>query len=368
MIPITASTRTSTLLIRASAGLVLLAVTGMWSHSKSLTSNGFSGNILDAITKLKYMEIFYAFEEFCILMTLSAFQLYRDMPLMWLRLGSTMHIAIRSRKSEARIIITSSICGEFVLLSAAAFFAYRWRIRKIYRGILSDGTKVTVKRLTDYNSPGGEAAFQREVQLISVAVHRNLLRLIGFVMTSSERILVYPYMKNLIVAYHAPGEKVLDWPTRKHIAFGVARGLEYLHEHCSPKIIHWDLKASNILLDDSFEAVLCDFGLAKSVDTKRTQVTTQERGTMGHIAPEYLQMGKTYEKTDVFGYGITLLELVTGQRAIDLSRVEDEEDILLLDHMKKVMRENRLDDGGQGSPFVRPTIREDDRAGHAAVH
>lgn len=130
-----------------------------------------------------------------------------------------------------------------------------------------------------------------------------------------------------------PGEKGLDWPTRRRIAFGTAHGLEYLHEHCNPKIIHRDLKAANILLDDDFEAVLGDFGLAKLVDTKMTHVTTQIRGTMGHIAPEYLSTGKSSEKTDVFGYGITLLELVTGQRAIDFSRLGEEEDVLLLDHV-----------------------------------
>ncbi|KAK4761007.1 hypothetical protein SAY87_005900 [Trapa incisa] len=219
---------------------------------------------------------------------------------------------------------------------------------KVYRGVLSDSTKVAVKRLTDYHSPGGEAAFQREVELISVAVHRNLLRLIGFCTTLSERILVYPYMKNLSVAYHLrdlkPGEKGLDWPTRKNIAFGAAHGLEYLHEHCNPKIIHRDLKAANILLNDDFEAVLGDFGLAKPVDTKLTHVTTQVRGTMGHIAPEYLSTGKSSEKIDVFGYGITLLELVTGQRAIDFSRLEEEDDVLLLDHIKKLLREDRLKD------------------------
>ncbi|XP_020540214.2 probable LRR receptor-like serine/threonine-protein kinase At5g63710 isoform X3 [Jatropha curcas] len=219
---------------------------------------------------------------------------------------------------------------------------------KVYKGILSDNTKVAIKRLTDYHSPGGEAAFQREVQLISVAVHRNLLRLIGFCTTSSERILVYPYMQNLSVAYHLrdlkPGEKGLDWSTRKRVAFGTAHGLEYLHEHCNPKIIHRDLKAANILLDDDFEAVLGDFGLAKLVDTRLTHITTQIRGTMGHIAPEYLSTGKSSEKTDVFGYGITLLELVTGQRAIDLSRLEEEEDVLLVDHIKKLLREDRLDD------------------------
>ncbi|KAI5672295.1 hypothetical protein M9H77_12659 [Catharanthus roseus] len=219
---------------------------------------------------------------------------------------------------------------------------------KVYKGILPDNTKVAVKRLTDYHNPGGEAAFLREVQLISVAVHKNLLRLIGFCTTSSERILVYPFMQNLSVAYRLrdikPGEKGLDWPTRKRIAFGTAHGLEYLHEHCNPKIIHRDLKAANILLDDDFEPVLGDFGLAKVVDTKLTHITTQVRGTMGHIAPEYLSTGKSSEKTDVFGYGITLLELVTGQRAIDFSRLEDEEDVLLLDHIKKLLREKRLED------------------------
>ncbi|XP_054820828.1 probable LRR receptor-like serine/threonine-protein kinase At5g63710 isoform X2 [Prosopis cineraria] len=219
---------------------------------------------------------------------------------------------------------------------------------KVYKGVLSDNTRIAVKRLADYHNPGGEAAFQREVQLISVAVHRNLLRLMGFCTTSTERILVYPFMENLSVAYRLrdlkPKEKGLDWPTRKRIAFGTAHGLEYLHEQCNPKIIHRDLKAANILLDDEFEAVLGDFGLAKLVDTRLTSVTTQVRGTMGHIAPEYLSTGKSSGKTDVFGYGITLLEIVTGQRAIDFSRLEEEEDVLLLDHIKKLLREKRIRD------------------------
>ncbi|KAK0608732.1 hypothetical protein LWI29_035140 [Acer saccharum] len=218
---------------------------------------------------------------------------------------------------------------------------------KVYRGVLGDNTKVAVKRLTDFESPGGDAAFQREVEMISVAVHRNLLRLIGFCTTPTERLLVYPYMQNLSVAYRLreikPGEAVLDWATRKRVALGAARGLEYLHEHCNPKIIHRDVKAANVLLDEDFEAVVGDFGLAKLVDVKKTNVTTQVRGTMGHIAPEYLSTGKSSERTDVFGYGITLLELVTGQRAIDFSRLEEEDDVLLLDHVKKLEREKKLD-------------------------
>lgn len=229
---------------------------------------------------------------------------------------------------------------------------------KVYKGVLSDTTKIAVKRLTDYESPGGESAFQREVEMISVAVHRNLLRLIGFCTTPTERLLVYPFMQNLSVAYRLreikPGEAVLDWPTRKRVALGTARGLEYLHEHCNPKIIHRDVKAANVLLDEDFEAVVGDFGLAKLVDVRKTNVTTQVRGTMGHIAPEYLSTGKSSERTDVFGYGIMLLELVTGQRAIDFSRLEEEDDVLLLDHVKKLEREKRLDaivDGNLDSSY-----------------
>lgn len=138
----------------------------------------------------------------------------------------------------------------------------------------------------------------------------------------------------LVCADFKPSEPVLDWPTRKRIALGTARGLEYLHEHCNPKIIHRDVKAANVLLDEDFEPVVGDFGLAQLVDVRKTSVTTQVRGTMGHIAPEYLSTGKSSERTDVFGYGIMLLELVTGQRAIDFSRLEEEDDVLLLDHVR----------------------------------
>ncbi|XP_076949754.1 putative LRR receptor-like serine/threonine-protein kinase At5g63710 [Bidens hawaiensis] len=312
---------------------------------------------------------------------------------------STSSVSGSAKKSKLKFLTVGASCGALLLLLFGVIFLYRFNLKrklnqdlfvdvegeddskvsfgqlrrfswrevqlatdnfnesniigrggfgKVYKGVLVDNTKVAIKRLADYKSPGGEAAFLREVQLISVAVHRNLLRLIGFSTTSYERVLVYPFMQNLSVAYHLrdlkPGDKGLDWLTRKRIAFGAARGLEYLHEHCTPKIIHRDLKAANILLDDDFEPVLGDFGLAKLVDTHLTHITTQVRGTMGHIAPEYLSTGKSSEKTDVFGYGITLLELVTGQRAIDLSRLEDEEDVLLLDHIKKLLKGMRLSD------------------------
>lgn len=116
------------------------------------------------------------------------------------------------------------------------------------------------------------------------------------------------------------GEPPLDWSTRKRIALGAARGLLYLHEQCDPKIIHRDVKAANVLLDQSYEAVVGDFGLAKLLDHDDSHVTTAVRGTVGHIAPEYLSTGQSSDKTDVFGFGILLLELITGQRALQFGK------------------------------------------------
>ncbi|CAN1235314.1 LRR receptor kinase BAK1, partial [Linum perenne] len=218
---------------------------------------------------------------------------------------------------------------------------------KVYKGRLADGTLVAVKRLKEERTPGGELQFQTEVEMISMAVHRNLLRLRGFCMTPTERLLVYPYMANGSVASclreRPPSQPPLDWPTRKRIALGSARGLSYLHDHCDPKIIHRDVKAANILLDEEFEAVVGDFGLAKLMDYKDTHVTTAVRGTIGHIAPEYLSTGKSSEKTDVFGYGIMLLELITGQRAFDLARLANDDDVMLLDWVKGLLKEKKLE-------------------------
>lgn len=218
---------------------------------------------------------------------------------------------------------------------------------KVYKGRLADGSLVAVKRLKEERTPGGELQFQTEVEMISMAVHRNLLRLRGFCMTPTERLLVYPFMANGSVASclreRPPSQPPLDWSIRPRIALGAARGLAYLHDHCDPKIIHRDVKAANILLDEEFEAVVGDFGLAKLMDYKDTHVTTAVRGTIGHIAPEYLSTGKSSEKTDVFGYGIMLLELITGQRAFDLARLANDDDVMLLDWVKGLLREKKLD-------------------------
>ncbi|XP_047310501.1 protein NSP-INTERACTING KINASE 3-like [Impatiens glandulifera] len=215
----------------------------------------------------------------------------------------------------------------------------------VYKARLSDGSLVAVKRLNDYNAASGDIQFQTEVETISLAVHRNLLRLWGFCTSENERLLVYPYMPNGSVASRLRdndhGKPVLDWSRRKRIALGTARGLVYLHEQCDPKIIHRDVKAANILLDEDLEAVVGDFGLAKLLDHHDSHVTTAVRGTVGHIAPEYLSTGQSSEKTDVFGYGILLLELITGQMAVDFGRAANQKGILL-DYVKNVLQEGKL--------------------------
>ncbi|OMO52687.1 hypothetical protein COLO4_37039 [Corchorus olitorius] len=212
----------------------------------------------------------------------------------------------------------------------------------VYKGILQDGTIVAVKRLKDGSAAGGEIQFQTEVEMISLAVHRNLLRLYGFCITPTEKLLVYPYMSNGSVASRLKGKPVLDWGTRKRIALGAARGLLYLHEQCDPKIIHRDVKAANILLDDYCEAVVGDFGLAKLLDHQDSHVTTAVRGTVGHIAPEYLSTGQSSEKTDVFGFGILLLELITGQRALEFGKAANQKGAML-DWVRKIHQEKKLE-------------------------
>lgn len=230
---------------------------------------------------------------------------------------------------------------------------------RVYKGVLSDGTAVAVKRLKEDHNLGNEQQFQTEVEIISMAAHRNLLRLYGFCTTPNERLLVYPFMSNGSVSSQLQlkkpnGEPALNSKMRKHIALGAAKGLAYLHEQCNPKIIHRDVKADNILLDDEFEAVVGDFGLAKPVDFKNTHITTAVRGTLGHIAPEYMSTGKSSEKTDVYGYGITLLQLITGQGAVNLSRLSDNDDVMLLDWVKKLVREDRVE------VMVDPNLKEYD--------
>ncbi|CAB4303144.1 unnamed protein product [Prunus armeniaca] len=188
----------------------------------------------------------------------------------------------------------------------------------VHKGVLPNGKVVAIKQLKA-GSGQGEREFQAEIEVISRVHHRYLVSLVGYCISGAQRMLIYEFVPNNTLEFHlhGKGRPTMNWPTRLKIALGSAKGLAYLHEDCQPKIIHRDIKASNILLDHNFEAKVADFGLAKvSLDTD-THVSTRVMGTFGYLAPEYASSGKLTEKSDVFSFGVVLLELITGRQPID---------------------------------------------------
>ncbi|EEF46462.1 ATP binding protein, putative [Ricinus communis] len=195
----------------------------------------------------------------------------------------------------------------------------------VHKGILNDGKVIAIKQLKA-GSGQGEREFQAEIEIISRVHHRHLVSLLGYCITGAQRMLVYEFVPNDTLEFHlhGKGRPTMNWSTRMKIAVGSAKGLAYLHEECQPKIIHRDIKAANILIDDSFEAKVADFGLAKySLDTD-THVSTRVMGTFGYMAPEYASSGKLTEKSDVFSFGVVLLELITGRRPVDRTQTFDD--------------------------------------------
>ncbi|KAG6713391.1 hypothetical protein I3842_05G149200 [Carya illinoinensis] len=188
----------------------------------------------------------------------------------------------------------------------------------VYKGWLPDGRVVAVKQLKA-GSGQGEREFRAEVEIISRVHHRYLVSLVGYCIAEHHRLLLYEFVPNKTLEHHLHGQgmPVLDWVKRQKIALGAAKGLAYLHEDCHPKIIHRDIKSANILLDDAFEAQVADFGLAKLANDTNTHVSTRVMGTFGYLAPEYASSGKLTDRSDVFSFGVVLLELVTGRKPVD---------------------------------------------------
>ncbi|PPD84115.1 hypothetical protein GOBAR_DD18950 [Gossypium barbadense] len=194
----------------------------------------------------------------------------------------------------------------------------------VHRGVLPNGKQVAVKQLKA-GSGQGEREFHAEVEIISRVHHKHLVSLVGYCISGTTRMLVYEFVpyNTLEFHLHGKGRLTIDWPTRMRIALGSAKGLAYLHEDCHPKIIHRDIKAANILLDFKFEAKVADFGLAKFSSDANTHVSTRVMGTFGYLAPEYASSGKLTDKSDVFSFGVMLLELITGHRPVGSSYRED---------------------------------------------
>ncbi|XP_059460823.1 proline-rich receptor-like protein kinase PERK2 isoform X2 [Corylus avellana] len=199
----------------------------------------------------------------------------------------------------------------------------------VNKGILPSGQQIAVKQLKK-DSGQGEREFQAEIETISRVHHKHLVSLLGYCVTGAERLLVYEFVPNNTLEFHLHGEgrPVFEWAARMRIAVGSAKGIAYLHEDCNPAIVHRDIKASNILLDFRFEAKVSDFGLAKifsDTNASVTHISTRVVGTFGYLAPEYASSGKVTDKSDVYSYGVMLLELITGRppiSKIDSSRNE----------------------------------------------
>lgn len=190
----------------------------------------------------------------------------------------------------------------------------------VFHGKLNDGKPVAVKRLSITSLQGTEE-FLNEVEILSEAHHRNVLSLVGYCCELNERCLIYEFMPKGTLDDHLHGlpseQDPLDWLARLRIAVGAAKGFSYLHNDCDPKIIHRDVKSSNILLDGNLVAKVADFGLSKLLTKLAlTHVTTGVKGTFGYLDPEYAQTERLTEKSDVYSFGVILLELLSGNNAV----------------------------------------------------
>ncbi|KAI4323209.1 hypothetical protein L6164_022832 [Bauhinia variegata] len=200
----------------------------------------------------------------------------------------------------------------------------------VYKGTLDDGTGrvIAVKQLSA-GSHQGKSQFVAEIATISAVQHRNLVKLYGCCIEGDNRLLVYEYLENKSLDQALFGNFLnLNWTTRFDICMGVARGLAYLHEESRLRIVHRDVKASNILLDHELVPKISDFGLAKLYDDKMTHITTRVAGTIGYLAPEYAMRGHLTEKADVFSFGVVALEIISGRPNSD-SSFEGEKEYLL---------------------------------------
>ncbi|XP_010263973.1 PREDICTED: receptor-like serine/threonine-protein kinase ALE2 isoform X3 [Nelumbo nucifera] len=202
---------------------------------------------------------------------------------------------------------------------------------RVYHGIMEDGTEVAVKLLIR-DDQNGDREFISEVEMLSRLHHRNLVKLIGICIEEHIRCLVYELVHNGSLESHLHGadkkKGVLDWDARMKIALGAARGLAYLHEDSNPRVIHRDFKASNVLLEDDFTPKVSDFGLAREATEGSNHISTRVMGTFGYVAPEYAMTGHLLVKSDVYSYGVVLLELLSGRKPVDMSQPQGQENLV----------------------------------------
>ncbi|XP_022724207.1 putative receptor-like protein kinase At4g00960 [Durio zibethinus] len=255
-----------------------------------------------------------------------------------------VYLFLRARKrketvetTDEDIISAESLQFDFgTIRTATNNFSDEYKLGQggfgaVYKGRLSSGEDIAVKRLSR-ESGQGDLEFKNEVLLVAKLQHRNLVRLLGFSLERTERLLVYEFVPNASLdrfIFDPRKREQLDWEQRYKIIGGIARGLLYLHEDSRLRIIHRDLKASNVLLDADMNPKIADFGMARLFSMDETQGNTSRIvGTYGYMAPEYAMHGQFSVKSDVFSFGVLVLEIVTGRRNNCFRDAENVEDLL----------------------------------------
>ncbi|XP_027349039.1 probable receptor-like protein kinase At5g18500 [Abrus precatorius] len=233
----------------------------------------------------------------------------------------------------------------------------------VYRGQLINGTPVAVKKILN-NIGQAEKEFRVEVEAIGHVRHKNLVRLLGYCIEGTHRMLVYEYVNNGNLEQWLHGAMrhhgYLTWEARIKILLGTAKALAYLHEAIEPKVVHRDIKSSNILIDNDFNAKVSDFGLAKLLGSGKSHVTTRVMGTFGYVAPEYANTGLLNEKSDVYSFGVLLLEGITGRDPVDYGRQPNE--VNLVDWLKMMVGNRRSEEVVDPNIEMKPSTRALKRA------
>nr|GLL47240.1 probable receptor-like protein kinase At2g42960 isoform X1 [Ipomoea trifida] len=228
----------------------------------------------------------------------------------------------------------------------------------VYKATLINGTVVAVKKLLN-NLGQAEKEFRSEVEAIGHVRHKNLVRLLGFCIEGVHRMLVYEYVNNGNLEQWLHGAMrqhgALTWEARMKVLLGTAKALAYLHEAIEPKVVHRDIKSSNILIDDQFNAKVSDFGLAKLLDSEESHITTRVMGTFGYVAPEYANTGLLNEKSDVYSFGVLLLETVTGRDPVDYHRPASE--VNLVEWLKAMVVNRKAEEAVDPDLEVKPSTR-----------
>ncbi|GAY57982.1 protein kinase domain-containing protein [Citrus sinensis] len=228
----------------------------------------------------------------------------------------------------------------------------------VYKGRLINGSEVAVKKLLN-NLGQAEKEFRVEVEAIGHVRHKNLVRLLGYCIEGVHRMLVYEYVNNGNLEQWLHGamrnQGNLTWEARMKVIIGTAKALAYLHEAIEPKVVHRDIKSSNILIDDEFNAKVSDFGLAKLLDSGESHITTRVMGTFGYVAPEYANTGMLNEKSDIYSFGVLLLEVVTGRDPVDYGRPANE--VNLVEWLKMMVGTRRAEEVVDPNLEVKPATR-----------